>query len=199
MRENKSAAEAQVKDKVQEIKSSVIIKGFFKDFFKRHKKASAAMIILSVFIVLFIAAAAVFGNTDVQEKLYVSLIPETITDETTGVVFYRDGGPSLEEGANLENRLKVYYYPGNDTTKNKIYLDNGIYKDSSGSTCLPGMSFMLAPFATLNKIASAAQWAAVVLALAIVAILIYFWYRSFKKQELQRREEYRRSHPRARK
>ena len=61
------------------------------------------------------------------------------------------------------------------------------------------MSFMLAPFATLNKIASAAQWAAVVLALAIVAILIYFWYRSFKKQELQRREEYRRSHPRAHK
>lgn len=183
-------------DKNNSVTTKKIVAASAKDFYKNHKTISRILIALSSLILVAVIGICILNINSVQIALFNSFMPETITDEASGIVFYRESNPDYGK-AEGEQSINVYYYPDNDTSREKIYLKNGVYLDSDGN---PQMyvtaGFTLSVLLKIQTAVKSLGWIAAVLAVAVVLLLIVAWYNSFKKQELARKEAYRKSHSR---
>lgn len=180
----------------QSVKTGAIIKSALSDTFKKHKKLVKALIAIVVLIAAAAAAAGVLSISSVQEDLFNSLIPSSIEHEELGVVFYSEKNPDYESGSGQS--IKCYYYLNNDKSSEKIYLEDGIYHTGSDEikdvNVVAGFTF--SAMLKVRNIVSSLKWVAVAFAVLAVVLVIVFWYKSFKKRELEEREKYRKSHPR---
>lgn len=79
--------------------------------------------------------------------------------------------------------FSYYYYPDNDTSKEKIYVDEtGIYDQGNGAYTIDvSINFMAAAGQKAVKIVQVLKVIAVILVLVGVALIIYAWYRADKK------------------
>lgn len=183
-------------DKNNSVTTKKIVAASAKGFYKNHKIISKILIALSSLILVAVIGICILNINSVQIALFNSFMPETITDEASGIVFYRESNPDYGK-AEGEQSINVYYYPDNDTSREKIYLKNGVYLDSDGN---PQMyvtaGFTLSVLLKIQTAVKSLGWIAAALAVAVVVLLIVAWYNSFKKQELARKEAYRKSHSR---
>ncbi len=179
-----------------EVTTKGILKDSFKGFYKSHKKISKLIIALVVFVAVFAVLSCVLRIGSVQTAIFNSFIPEKLTDERTGIVFYREGDPKYGPDDSIQSTMKVYYYLNNDPTKEKVYLEDGIFHSSDGGVSYVSAGFVLSVLLSVQKMITAFGWIAVALAVLAVVLLIVAWYRSFQKQELARKASYRKSHPR---
>lgn len=178
------------------VKTKDILSASLKNFRKKHKAFTGIVIALAVILVLVVAVIGILNIDSVGISLTNSLMPKTLTNDDYGIVFYREDNPnySAESGG---QSINVYYYPENDTSREKIYLKNGIYYNSDGEPEIyVTAGFTLGILMKVQTIINALKWVAAALAVVIVVLLIVAWYKSFKKQELAKKEAYRKSHPR---
>lgn len=174
-----------------------IVKASFKGFAKKHKIIFAFIIIVAV-LVLSVASMTVLVNTENTPALLVrAFFPSELSDDSFPVTFYSEYNPDYDR----ENPLAMYnyyYYPDNDESAERVYLDGGYYivDEETGEDSDITLWFFIETAANFNRFADIAYKVLGVLAAAGVLLLIYAWYRSFKKQELAKKEAYRKSHPR---
>lgn len=180
----------------ESVKTKDILAASLKGFYNNHKKLSKVLIAFAVLIVVLVAVSVILHIPTVQTAIYNSFIPETLTDDRTGIVFYREGNPDFGHDNSIQSSMKVYYYLNNDPENEKVYLQDGIFHSSDGGSTYVAVGFVLSVLLVLQKIVDIVQWVAVCLAVLIVVLLIVAWYRSFKKQEEERKAKYRNSHPR---
>lgn len=176
------------------VKTKDIIKASLKNMFKNHKKLFKAVIALVVVLAVLAAGAIALSSANVQLALMNAMVPDEITHEKLGITFYSEPNPEYD-GERAVLPYICYYYENNDTSGEKIYLNNGVYNNGASKVYVAA-GFGLASLPTIRSIGTAFDIAAAVVAVAIVILLIYAWYRSFKKQELAKKEAYRKSHPR---
>lgn len=182
-------------DKNNSVSTKKIFADSLKGFYKNHKVISKVLIALSALILAALIGICVLNINSVQVAIFNSFMPQTITDEESGIVFYRESNPDYGE-AEGEQSINVYYYPENDTSREKIYLKNGVYLDSDGNAQMyVTAGFTLSVLLKIQNAIKSLGWIAAGLAVAVVVLLIVAWYNSFKKQELARKEAYRKAHP----
>lgn len=171
-----------------------ILKASVKNMFKNHKKLVKAIIALVVILAVFIAGIGVLSVRSVQMALINSFIPDQITSDELGITFYSEPNPEYNE-TKAVLPYRCYYYENNDTSGEKIYLQNGVYKNGAEKVYVAA-GFGLELLGSINKASTVLKWIAAVVAVAVVVLLIVAWYNSFKKQELAKKDTYRKSHPR---
>lgn len=180
----------------ESVKTKDILAASLKGFRKNHKVISGILIALAVLLLAVVISLCVLRVDSVRTSLVNSMMPATLTDEESGIVFYRENNPDYGSEENQQT-IRVYYYPENDTTREKIYLNNGVFYNSDGE---PEMyvtaGFTIGIMMKVQTIMDALGWAAAVLVVLVIVLLIVAWYRSFKKQEEERKAKYRNSHPR---
>lgn len=181
----------------QSVKTGDIIKSALSDTFKKHKKLVKALVAIALVFSLLIISIGVLKVDSVQRSLFAAFMPEQLTDEQTGVTFYREGSPKDYTEENPQ-QIKFYYYVGNDSSAGeKIYLQDGVYKTGTDEPDVQvALGFATAVFMNIQTAMRALGWAAGGIAVLAVVLVIVFWYKSFKKHELEEREKYRKSHPR---
>ena len=191
MEKNRNLASA-----AESVKTKDILAASLKGFRKNHKVISGILIALAVLLLAVVISLCVLRVDSVRTSLVNSMMPATLTDEESGIVFYRENNPDYGSEENQQT-IRVYYYPENDTTREKIYLNNGVFYNSDGE---PEMyvtaGFTIGIMMKVQTIINALGWAAAVLVVLVIVLLIVAWYRSFKKQEEERKAKYRNSHPR---
>ncbi len=181
----------------ESVKTGTIIKNALSDTFKKHKKLKKVLIAIAAVFLVIVICLGVLRIEGVQRALFSNFVPETITDERTGITFYREGSQEDVESG-LQEKIKVYYYLNNDpSTGKKIYLEDGVYHTGTDEPDIQvALTFALSIFSKLQTIVNVLKWVAVVLVVLVIVLLIVAWYRSFRKRELEERERYRKSHPR---
>lgn len=174
-----------------------IVKTSFKGFVKNHKIIFAFIIIVAV-LVLSVASMTVLVNTENTPALLVrAFFPSELSDDSFPVTFYSEYNPDYDRDNPLA-MYNYYYYPDNDENAERVYLDGGYYivDKETGEDSDITLWFFIETAANFNRFADIAYKVLGVLAAAGVLLLIFAWYRSFKKQELAKKEAYRKSHPR---
>lgn len=185
---------------VQELKKSnaseggAVIKQTLAEFRKSHKKLCRALIAVLVVIVLLFAAVGIIGSDGVRVRLINSLIPDEIYNEQVNLTFYSEANPDFDsdiDGEDYFAMYKCYYYPGNDTSGTKIYVnDNGmLYLGDIKVDVSTG--FILAGLQRVSKIVDALKYIAIALIIAVIAVLIYVWYRADKKSRQAQKKKIR--------
>lgn len=176
------------------VKTSDIIKASAKNMFKNHKKIVKALIALFVVFVVLIVGVCVLSNGTVQRNLMNAFVPDEITNDQLGMTFYSEPNPEYD-GEKPVLPYICYYYENNDPSGEKIYLENGVYNNGASKVYVAA-GFGLSVLPTIRHISTAVKCIAALAAVAIVVLVIVAWYKSFKKQELARKAQYRNSHPR---
>lgn len=180
------------------VKTKDILKASFKDMRKRHgrlvKVFKALLIAFAVLIVLLGATVFTLSNDSARQTVINLLIADELTDETTGITFYSEDNPEYG-GDTVVLPYICYYYEDNDTSGEKIYLENGVYSDGTDKVYVSA-GFLANGLQIVQNISTALKWLAAAVVLAVVILLIVCWYRSFKAQELERKRAYRKAHPR---
>lgn len=174
-----------------------IVKASFKGFAKKHKIIFAFIIIVAV-LVLSVASMTVLVNTENTPALLVrAFFPSELSDDSFPVTFYSEYNPDYDRDNPLA-MYNYYYYPDNDESAERVYLDGGYYivDEETGEDSDITLWFFIETAANFNRFADIAYKVLGVLAAVGVLLLIFAWYRSFKKQELAKKEAYRKSHPR---
>ena len=180
----------------ESVKTKDILAASLKRFRKNHKVISGILIALAVLLLAVVISLCVLRVDSVRTSLVNSMMPATLTDEESGIVFYRENNPDYGSEENQQT-IRVYYYPENDTTREKIYLNNGVFYNSDGEPEMyVAAGFTIGIMMKVQTIMDALGWAAAVLVVLVIVLLIVAWYRSFKKQEEERKAKYRNSHPR---
>lgn len=181
----------------ESVKTGTIIKSALSDTFKKHKKLKKVLIAIAAVFLVLVICIGILRIDAVQRSLFSNFVPETLTDEQTGITFYREGSQEdVESGA--QDKIRVYYYLNNDpSTGEKVYLEDGVYHTGTDEPDVQvAAGFALAVFVKLQTAVSVLKWVAVALVVLVIVLLIVAWYRSFKKRELEERERYRKAHPR---
>ncbi len=187
MAKNKKAAKAASLDKQ-------IIKQSAKEMFKNHKGGIVAIAVLAVVIIALIVAAAWTSNDSNQYKLFNKFVPSQLTDEVTGITFYSEKNPDFvydAETSNVLNSLNYYYYPGGDTSHEKMYLANGTYYSEEKGTIHVDLGFTFSALQKINKLADGFKIGAGIAAALIAVVLIWLYYLSYKKHERAEKEKIR--------
>ena len=180
----------------ESVKTKDILAASLKGFRKNHKVISGILIALVALLLVAVIGLCVLRVDSVRTSLVNSMMPATLTDEESGIVFYRENNPDYGSEENQQT-IRVYYYPENDTTREKIYLNNGVFYNSDGEPEMyVSAGFTIGIMMKVQTIMDALGWAAAVLVVLVIVLLIVAWYRSFKKQEEERKAKYRNSHPR---
>ena len=89
------------------------------------------------------------------------------------------------------NSLKYYFYPGGDTSHEKMYLSNGTYYSEEKGSVHVDVGFVLAGLKNINKLTTGLKIGAGILAAVVVAVLIWLYYLSYKKHEQAEKEKIR--------
>lgn len=187
MAKNKKAAKTASLDKQ-------IIRQSAKEMFKNHKGGIAAIAVLAILIIALIIGVAWVSSDSNQYKLFNKFVPSQLTDEVTGITFYSEKNPDFvydAEKSNVLNALKYYYYPGGDTSHEKMYLANGTYYSEEKGTVHVDLGFTFAALQKINKLKDGFKIAACVAAAIIVAVLVLLYYLSYKKHERAEKEKIR--------
>ena len=187
MAKNKKAAKAASVDKK-------IIRQSAKEMFENHKGGIIAIAVLAVVIIALIIAVAWASSDSNQYKLFNQFVPSQLTDDATGITFYAEKNPDFvydAETSNVINSLKYYYYPGGDTSHEKMYLSNGTYYSEEKGSVHVDVGFVLAGLKNINKLTTGLKIGAGILAAVVVAVLIWLYYLSYKKQEQAEKEKIR--------
>lgn len=179
---------------IQAENTKINFKEKLKSAYSNHKRLFKALIALVVVLAVLASGALALSSANVQLALMNAMVPDEITHEKLGITFYSEPNPEYD-GERAVLPYICYYYENNDTSGEKIYLNNGVYNNGASKVYVAA-GFGLASLPTIRSIGTAFDIAAAVVAVAIVILLIYAWYRSFKKQELAKKEAYRKSHPR---
>ncbi|UKI22632.1 MAG: hypothetical protein L6V88_10075 [Anaerotruncus sp.] len=87
------------------------------------------------------------------------------------------------------NSLKYYYYPGGDTSHEKMYLSNGTYYSEEKGSVHVDVGFVLAGLKNINKLTTGLKIGAAILAAVVVAVLIWLYYLSYKKSTSRPKRE----------
>lgn len=187
MAKNKKAAKAASVDKK-------IIRQSAKEMFENHKCGIIAIAVLAVVIIALIIAVAWASSDSNQYKLFNKFVPSQLTDDATGITFYAEKNPDFvydAETSNVLNSLKYYYYPGGDTSHEKMYLSNGTYYSEEKGSVHVDVGFVLAGLKNINKLTTGLKIGAAILAAVVVAVLIWLYYLSYKKHEQAEKEKIR--------
>lgn len=176
-----------------------IIKQSFKDMVKRNKGGVIAVAVIFVVIIALIVVASCMSTDSNQYKLFNMFVPSKLTDEVTGITFYAEKKPDFvydAETSNVLNSMKYYYYPNGDTSHEKIYISNGTFYSEDKGTVHVDLGFTFAALQKVNKIKTGLEIGAGVLAAVVVAVLVWLYYLSFKRQEQEEKEKIRKRYNR---
>ena len=84
-------------DKNNSVSTKKIFADSLKGFYKNHKVISKVLIALSALILAALIGICVLNINSVQVAIFNSFMPQTITDEESGIVFYRESNPDYGE------------------------------------------------------------------------------------------------------
>lgn len=166
--------------------TAVILKKSFANAWKSHKKLFSAVIAIAVVIVLLFAGAGIIGTDAVRVRLVSSFIPDSLYNEQVDLTFYSEMNPDFDsevDGEDYFAMYKCYYYPGNDTSGTKVYVnDSGMFYLDDMKVDV-STSFIFAGLQRVAKIVDTLRYIAIALIFVIIAVLIYVWYRADKKRQ----------------
>lgn len=168
--------------------NSEIIKKTIAEIWNKNKKLCKAVISILIVAAVIGASVLVASSDAVRPKLLNAVIPDKIGgDDSFSIVFYKE----LKEDYNGSGKLNdyfdmfnYYYYPDNDKSNEKVYLDEtGIYDEGNGAYTIDvPLNFMAAAAQKGAKMVQALKIIAVILVVVCIALIIYAWYRADKKQ-----------------
>lgn len=176
------------------VSTKIIIKDKLRSIYKNHKKLVKAFIALFVVFVVFIIGSVIMSLGSVQSAIMNAMIPNEITNDELGMTFYSEPNPEYD-GTKPVLPYICYYYENNDTSGEKIYLQNGVFNNGAEKIYVAA-GFMLSSMPAIKTASTVLNWITALIGVAIVVLLIVAWYKSFKKRELAKKEAYFKSHPR---
>lgn len=162
---------------------------------KTMTKATKKVITVGVIIALIIAiltgglVALNSNQSKVYSKLVIAMMPKTITGNDNGkkIDFYieynKDYNPETDEPLKAYN---TYYYDANG--KKKI-LPNGFYESPTAEMQVL-IGFFYKAQEKMNSIKNVIYVTMALLALAICALIIYLWYKSWCKRQEKKKNFY---------
>lgn len=186
--------QAPEEKKTNAAQTKAIIKKSLSDIWTSHKKLCKAVIAIIVIVALLFAGAGIMGTDAVRVRLVNSFIPDEIYNEQVNLTFYSEANPDFDsdiDGEDYFAMYKCYYYPGNDTSGTKIYVnDSGMFYQGDKKVDV-STSFIFAGLQRVSKIVDALRYIAIALIIVVIAVLIYIWYRADKKRQQTKKKENR--------
>lgn len=168
--------------------SSEIIKKTIAEIWNKNKKLCKAVISILIVAAVIGASVLVASSDAVRPKLLNAFIPDKIGgDDSFSIVFYKELKEDYNGSGELNDYFDMfnyYYYPDNDKSNEKVYLDEtGIYDEGNGAYTIDvPLNFMAAAAQKGAKMVQAFKIIAVILVVVCIALIIYAWYRADKKQ-----------------
>lgn len=168
--------------------SSEIIKKTIAEIWNKNKKLCKAVISILIVVAVIGASVLVASSDAVRPKLLNAFIPDKIGgDDSFSIVFYKELKEDYNGSGELNDYFDMfnyYYYPDNDKSNEKVYLDEtGIYDEGNGAYTIDvPLNFMAAAAQKGAKMVQALKIIAVILVVVCIALIIYAWYRADKKQ-----------------
>lgn len=168
--------------------SSEIIKKTIAEIWNKNKKLCKAVISILIVAAVIGASVLVASSDAVRPKLLNAFIPDKIGgDDSFSIVFYKELKEDYNGSGELNDYFDMfnyYYYPDNDKSNEKVYLDEtGIYDEGNGAYTIDvPLNFMAAAAQKGAKMVQALKIIAVILVVVCIALIIYAWYRADKKQ-----------------
>lgn len=168
--------------------SSEIIKKTIAEIWNKNKKLCKAVISILIVAAVIGASVLVASSDAVRPKLLNAFIPDKIGgDDSFSIVFYKEFKEDYNGSGELNDYFDMfnyYYYPDNDKSNEKVYLDEtGIYDEGNGAYTIDvPLNFMAAAAQKGAKMVQALKIIAVILVVVCIALIIYAWYRADKKQ-----------------
>ena len=168
--------------------SSEIIKKTISEIWNKNKKLCKAVISILIVVAVIGASVLVASSDAVRPKLLNAVIPDKIGgDDSFSIVFYKELKEDYNGSGELNDYFDMfnyYYYPDNDKSNEKVYLDEtGIYDEGNGAYTIDvPLNFMAAAAQKGGKMVQALKIIAVILVVVCIALIIYAWYRADKKQ-----------------
>ncbi len=152
---------------------------------KKGKKILIIGIVVLLIVAILGASIGVLSNskTDGYSELLLMIMPEELTDESTGITYYveKNGNYDPENQAPLD-AFSFYYF---DADGNRVEVPNGTYTDENGQDTQVALGFMVSAGKTVNTIKTVLSYVLTVVVLAVIAASIYIAYRIWLKKELE--------------
>jgi hypothetical protein len=169
-----------------------------KEKTKQQKWAIGLGIALAVLFVLTTAfKLAIMPNSPFYNNYALMIMPKSVdtTFDEKDLTLYIEKNKEFDKTKSQPlERFKVYYYEDNDTSKDKIYLENGsTLKGEKEESNLMVLQFLGSATITDGIIRKIANKIYIVLFILLAAYLIYIWYviwsiRYDKKKELNNQQ-----------
>lgn len=175
-------------------KTASIIKNTVFEMKNKNKKAFKACIALFVVLVVVICGSVVTSFDSVKAQIVNAIIPNEMEIAQTDLIFYSEPDPDYDSETSQNSAFdmfRCYYYPDNDKSQEKVYLESdGIYHYPDGTTTKNvALVFMLAAMVYMSRIIAALKIAAVVIVVLLVVLAIYMWYRADEKRYKEAQEK----------
>lgn len=175
---------------MSENKESINTKQIIKDYFKNNKPV-AAIISVILIVAIIVGGIAIIKSDAVYSRIVCAAIPnEMDAIENTGLIFYSERNKDFDsktDGKDYFKMFKCYYYPENDKTQEKVYLDDGTYYQNDEPVFV-SIGFLYMVNQNLAKLKTAVKIIVSLLVICAVALFVYFYLKSNKKGNKKRKK-----------
>lgn len=171
-----------------------IIKNTVSEMKNKNKKVFKACIALVVILVVVICGSVVTSIDSVKVQIVNAIIPNEMEVDQTDLIFYSEPDPDYDSETSKNatfDMFRCYYYPDNDKSQEKVYLEkDGIYHYPDGTTTKNvALVFVIAAMVYMSRIMAAFKIAAAVIVVLLVVLAIYMWYRADEKRYKEAQEK----------
>ena len=170
-----------------------------KDKTEKKPKTKQQKVAIILGIILFVLFALVIGtkiainpNMPTYNNYAYMLMPKSIetTFDEKKLTLYVEQNKDFDKSKDAPlSAFKVYYYEDNDTSKKKIYLENGLtLKGEKEESNLMVLQFLGNSTITDSIIRSVLNKTLIVLCVLLACYLIFVWYLVWSAKEDKKKE-----------